>query len=73
MALDPGVKAYCSAVRTGLCNAYLAASVVDSGVVSTSKIGVMGKVSGEHRSDLTCVLRMMGNSRCLTASSYLAV
>ncbi|CAM9481990.1 unnamed protein product [Sphacelaria rigidula] len=43
MALDPGSKAYYTAVRRGLCNAYLAASVVDSGLVSTSEIGVMGK------------------------------
>lgn len=49
MALDPGSKAYYTAVRRGLCNAYLAASVVDSGLVSTSEIGVMGKVGNVGR------------------------
>eukprot|EP00752_Nemacystus_decipiens_P005336 g4840.t1 len=43
MSLDPGRKAYNVAIRGGLCNAYLAASVVCSGLVSTSKVGVMGK------------------------------
>lgn len=52
MALDPGVTAYCGTVRTGLCNAYLAASVVDSGVVSSTKLGVVGKVRGAIRSKL---------------------
>ncbi|CAM9603552.1 unnamed protein product [Ectocarpus sp. 12 AP-2014] len=42
-ALDPGRMAYNVAVRSGLCNAYLAASVVCSGLVSTSKVGVIGK------------------------------
>lgn len=44
MSLDPGCTAYNVAVRAGLCNAYLAASVVCSGLVSTSKVGAMGKV-----------------------------
>eukprot|EP00752_Nemacystus_decipiens_P007102 g6364.t1 len=43
MSLDPGRKAYNVALRSGLCNAYLAASVVCSGLVSTSKVWVMGK------------------------------
>lgn len=43
--MDPGSKAYHTAVRSGLCNAYLAASVIGSGFVSTSEMGVMGKVS----------------------------
>lgn len=50
MSLDPGRKAYNVAVRSGLCNAYLAASVVCSGLVSTSKVGVMGKVGAVGRS-----------------------
>lgn len=44
MTLDQGSKAYHAAVRSGICSAYLAASVVGSGVVSTSEVGVMGKV-----------------------------
>ncbi|CAN0062684.1 unnamed protein product, partial [Ectocarpus sp. 4 AP-2014] len=42
LALPPGPKAYYTAIRTGLCNAYLAASVVCSSLVSTSKTGRMG-------------------------------
>ncbi|CAM9256652.1 unnamed protein product, partial [Ectocarpus sp. 13 AM-2016] len=42
LALPPGPKAYYTAVRTGLCNAYLAASVVCSSLVCTSKTGRMG-------------------------------
>lgn len=44
-ALPEGPKEYYTTVRTGLCNAYLAASVVGSGLVSTSKTGRMAKVS----------------------------
>lgn len=44
LALSPFPKAYYTAVRSGLCNAYLAASVMGSNWVSTSKTGVMGKV-----------------------------
>ena len=44
MSFDPGRKAYNVVIRSGLCNAYLAASVVCSGLVSTSKVGAMGKV-----------------------------
>eukprot|EP00752_Nemacystus_decipiens_P006587 g5929.t1 len=40
--LGPAPDAYFDAVRSGLCNAYLAASVVGSGLVSTSEVGVMG-------------------------------
>ena len=43
-SLDPGRKAYNATVRSGMCDAYLAASVVCSGLVSTSKVGAMGKV-----------------------------
>ncbi|CAN0115075.1 unnamed protein product, partial [Ectocarpus sp. 6 AP-2014] len=42
LALRPGPKAYYTAIRTGLCNAYLAASVVCSRLVCTSKTGRMG-------------------------------
>ncbi|CAM9967402.1 unnamed protein product [Ectocarpus fasciculatus] len=42
-ALPPFWNAYNKAVRLGLCKAYLAASVIDSGSVATSKTGVMGK------------------------------
>eukprot|EP00752_Nemacystus_decipiens_P003917 g3591.t1 len=42
MSLGPGPDAYFNAVRSGLWNAYLAASVVGSGLVSTSEVGVMG-------------------------------
>ncbi|CAM9230442.1 unnamed protein product, partial [Ectocarpus sp. 13 AM-2016] len=41
--LPPFSRAYYTAVRTGICNAYLAASVIDSDWVSTSKTGGMGK------------------------------
>ncbi|CBJ33257.1 Hypothetical leucine rich repeat protein [Ectocarpus siliculosus] len=44
LALPPFSKEYYSAVRSGLCQAYLAASVIDSNWVSTSKTGGMGKV-----------------------------
>ncbi|CAM9662572.1 unnamed protein product [Ectocarpus sp. 12 AP-2014] len=44
LALPPFSKEYYSAVRSGLCQAYLAASVIDSDWVSTSKTGRMGKV-----------------------------
>ncbi|CAN0269767.1 unnamed protein product [Ectocarpus sp. 12 AP-2014] len=44
LALVPFSEAYYNAVRTGLCEAYLAASVINSGWVSTSKTGGMGKV-----------------------------
>ncbi|CAM9763066.1 unnamed protein product [Ectocarpus sp. 13 AM-2016] len=43
LALPPFSKEYYSAVRSGLCQAYLAASVIDSDWVSTSKTGRMGK------------------------------
>ncbi|CAN0115208.1 unnamed protein product, partial [Ectocarpus sp. 6 AP-2014] len=42
LALPLGPKAYYTAIRTGLCNAYLAASVVCSSLVCTSKTGRMG-------------------------------
>ncbi|CAM9763764.1 unnamed protein product [Ectocarpus sp. 13 AM-2016] len=47
LTLPPGSKAYFTLVRTGLCNAYLAASVVDSSLVRTSKSGGMCMVSAE--------------------------
>ncbi|CAM9577429.1 unnamed protein product, partial [Hapterophycus canaliculatus] len=43
LALQPFAQAYYTAVRTGICNAYLAASVVSSSWVCTSKTGRMGK------------------------------
>ncbi|CAN0057297.1 unnamed protein product [Ectocarpus sp. 6 AP-2014] len=43
LALPPFLKAYCTAVRGGLCQAYLAASVIESDWVSTSKTSGMGK------------------------------
>lgn len=43
-SLARGPKEYYTAIRGGVCNAYLAASVVGSGLVSTSKIGAIGKV-----------------------------
>lgn len=54
MSLDPGRKAYNAAVRGGLCDAYLAASVICSGLVSTSKTGVMGKVGAVGMSSYLC-------------------
>ncbi|CAN0058079.1 unnamed protein product [Ectocarpus sp. 6 AP-2014] len=44
LALPPFSKAYYTAIRTGLCKAYLAASAIDSDWVITSKTGGMGKV-----------------------------
>lgn len=55
MTLGPFPKAYYAAIRSGLCNAYFAASVVGSGLVSTSKVGVMGKVSAVGSRAHTCV------------------
>ncbi|CAM9762173.1 unnamed protein product, partial [Ectocarpus sp. 13 AM-2016] len=43
LALPPFSKEYYSALRSGLCQAYLAASVIDSDWVSTSNTGRMGK------------------------------
>ncbi|CAM9483769.1 unnamed protein product [Ectocarpus sp. 12 AP-2014] len=43
MALPAFSKEYYSAIRRGLCQAYLAASVIESERVSTSKTGGMGK------------------------------
>lgn len=45
LELPPDSKAYCTTVRTGLCNAYLAASVVGSSLVCTNKTGRLGAVS----------------------------
>ncbi|CAN0047567.1 unnamed protein product [Ectocarpus sp. 12 AP-2014] len=42
-ALPPFSNAYYSAVTSGLCQAYLAASAINSDWVSTSKTGVIGK------------------------------
>lgn len=53
--MGPVPKAYYAAIRSGLCNAYFAASVVGSGLVSTSKVGVMGKVSAVGSRAHTCV------------------
>lgn len=47
LALPPGSKAYFTAIRTGVCNAYLAGSVVDSRLVRTSKTGGMSVVSAD--------------------------
>ena len=44
LALPSGSKAYFTVVRTGLNNAYLAACVVGSRLVSTSRTGAMSKV-----------------------------
>ncbi|CAM9228091.1 unnamed protein product, partial [Ectocarpus sp. 8 AP-2014] len=43
LALPPFPKSYYTAVRSGLCQAYLAASVIDSDWVSTSKTGRVSK------------------------------
>ncbi|CAM9482847.1 unnamed protein product [Ectocarpus sp. 12 AP-2014] len=43
LALPPFSREYYTAIRTDLCEAYLAASVIDSDWVSTSKTGGMGK------------------------------
>ncbi|CAN0439634.1 unnamed protein product, partial [Ectocarpus sp. 12 AP-2014] len=43
LALPPFSEEYYSAVRSGLCQAYLAASVINSNWVSTSKTGGVGK------------------------------
>ncbi|CAM9596837.1 unnamed protein product [Ectocarpus fasciculatus] len=43
LALAPFWKAYYTAVRSGLCEAYLAASVIGSDSVATSKTGRVGK------------------------------
>ncbi|CAN0020515.1 unnamed protein product [Ectocarpus sp. 13 AM-2016] len=43
LALPPFSREYYTAIRTGLCEAYLAASVIDSDWMPTSKTGGMGK------------------------------
>lgn len=66
MNLTPSVKAYFGAVRSGLCNAYLAASVVDSGVVSTDQVGVMGKVgSAIYFANVEVCARELNLLQCL--------
>ena len=47
LALPPGSKEYYNIIRTGVCNAYLAASVVGSSLVGTCKTGGMSMVSAE--------------------------
>lgn len=42
-------EAYCTCIRSGLCSAYLAASVVDSNLVATSRVGTLGMVSTHTR------------------------
>ncbi|CAM9500905.1 unnamed protein product, partial [Ectocarpus fasciculatus] len=59
LALPPGSKAYFTAIRTGVCNAYLAGSVVDSRLVRTSKTGGMS-VAGEFLKLLSGVLPVVG-------------
>ncbi|CAM9974691.1 unnamed protein product [Ectocarpus fasciculatus] len=59
-ALPPFWNAYNKAVRLGLCKAYLAASVIDSGSVATSKTGVMGKVGATVRTRLSSAVPVVG-------------
>lgn len=44
-APDTAHGAYCTAIRNGMCNAYLAAKAVASRMVSSSTTGAMGTVS----------------------------
>ncbi|CAM9449685.1 unnamed protein product [Ectocarpus sp. 8 AP-2014] len=59
LALPPFLKAYCTAVRSGLCQAYLAASVIDSDWVSTSKTGPMSK-AGEALKLISSAVPVVG-------------
>ncbi|CAM9962669.1 unnamed protein product [Ectocarpus sp. 4 AP-2014] len=59
LALPPGSKAYYTAIRTGVCNAYFAGSVVGSRLVRTSKTGGMS-VAGEFLNLLSGALPFVG-------------
>eukprot|EP00752_Nemacystus_decipiens_P017286 g15487.t1 len=56
MFLDPGRRAYSFTMRSGLCNAYLAASMVSSGLASTSKVGVNGKITDLAPDAVECAM-----------------
>ncbi|CAN0112682.1 unnamed protein product [Ectocarpus sp. 12 AP-2014] len=74
LALAPFSKAYYDAVRSGLCNDYLAASVIDSDWASSSKTGGMGKLAAAEESesvdsrDLHCCLRLQSTRIALCRS-----
>ncbi|CAM9995974.1 unnamed protein product [Ectocarpus sp. 12 AP-2014] len=59
LALPPGSTAYYTTIRTGVCNAYLAGSVVGSRLVRTSKTGGMS-VAGEFLNLLSGALPFVG-------------
>eukprot|EP00903_Cladosiphon_okamuranus_P009011 g8620.t1 len=71
LALPPGSKAYSTFVRTGLSNAYLAASVVDSGLVRTSKTGGMSK-AGEALKLLSGAVPVVGGLAGFAAAALQA-
>ncbi|CAB1100863.1 unnamed protein product [Ectocarpus sp. CCAP 1310/34] len=68
LALPPGPKAYYMAIRTGLCNAYLAASVVCSSLVCTSKTGRMG-TAGKTLKFLSSAVPVVGGLAGLAAAA----
>ncbi|CAM9295990.1 unnamed protein product [Ectocarpus sp. 6 AP-2014] len=59
LALPPGSKAYYTTIRTGVCNAYLAGSVIGSRLVRTSKTGGMS-MAGEFLNLLSGALPFVG-------------
>ncbi|CAM9672342.1 unnamed protein product, partial [Ectocarpus fasciculatus] len=70
-ALSPGPKAYYTTVRIGLCNAYLAASVVSSSLVCTSKTGRMG-TAGKTLKFLSSAVPVVSGLAGLAASALQA-
>ncbi|CAM9173614.1 unnamed protein product, partial [Ectocarpus fasciculatus] len=64
----PGPRAYYTATRTGLCNAYLAASVICSSLVSTRKTGRMG-MAGKALTFLSGAVPVVGGLAGLAAAA----
>ncbi|CAM9616074.1 unnamed protein product [Ectocarpus sp. 6 AP-2014] len=69
---EPGRKAYNVTVRSGLCNAYLAASVVCSHLIYTGKVGVMSKAGAalQLMSPLVCGLAGFAGAALKAGDSF---
>eukprot|EP00752_Nemacystus_decipiens_P006453 g5812.t1 len=70
-ALPEVLRAYCVSVRTGLCNAYFAASVVGSNLVRTSNTGRMG-MAGEALKLLSGTVPVVGGLASFAAAALKA-
>ncbi|CAN0070166.1 unnamed protein product, partial [Ectocarpus fasciculatus] len=66
--LSPAHKAYFNAVRDGVSNAYLAASVVGSNLVTTSKTGGIG-TAGKALKLLSAAIPMVGGLGAIAAAA----